>query len=404
MTFQPAPTVTINGADYTGDTIDQVTITRGRDTVYAEPQPGYAVLRLIDKTGSGFPITVGQQVTIDLEPGRTVFAGTITDWSAQLYDPGLRNTPAAIVNITAVGPLMRLNRRVIYFDGRQAEKDGPRIADIIEDALAVPWEEASGTWAEQQGTWADYLAQPFDPALIDPGVFDLAAVPAADQGYNALTLAQEAAGSGAGILFETADGFIGFANADRRPANRAAGVFPIPQTVVQAQLETLSQLADISNRVTVNYAGGSVTGDDIDSIQRFGVYATQIDTQLANLTNAEQRLEAYLSRHAIPTVQMGSITIRLDGLDDTLADDLLDVDINSAVDVPVPTTMGPANRVGYVEEVVVKFDPFRAQLELTVSDFRLSEAAQRWGQVDPTLAWQDVSATLTWQNATEVTA
>jgi len=39
-----------------------------------------------------------------------------------------------------------------------------------------------------------------------------------------------------------------------------------------------------------------------------------------------------------------------------------------------------------------------------VSDYRLSEAAQRWGQVDPTLAWQDVSATLAWQDADPVTA
>ena len=404
MTFQPAPTVTIDGTDYTGDTIDQVTVTRGRDTVYSEPQPGYAVLRLIDKTGTGIPIEVGDQVTIDLEPGRPVFVGTITDWSAGLYDAGIRNTPAATVTITAVGPLMRLNRRVIYFDGRQAEQDGPRIADIIEDALGVPWEEASGTWDEQQGTFEDYLVQPYDPALIDPGVFDLAAVPANDDGYSALTLAQQAASSGAGILFETADGFIGFANADRRPANRAAGQFDIPGTVVRAELETTSALADITNRVTVSFAGGAVTDQDIDSIQRFGVYESQIDTQLVNQTNAEARAEAFLSRHAVPTVQMGRIAIRLDGLDTTLADDLLDLDINAAVVVPVPDTMGPTNRVGFIEQIVVAFDPFRAEVTYIVSDFRLSEAAQRWGQVDPTLAWEDVSATLAWQDADPVTA
>jgi hypothetical protein len=404
MTFQPAPTVTINGTDYTGDTIDQVTVTRGRDTVYSEPQPGYAVLRLIDKTGTGIPIEVGDSVTIDLEPGRPVFVGTITDWYAGLYDAGIRNTPAATVTITAVGPLMRLNRRVIYFDGRQAEQDGPRIADIIEDALGVPFEEASGTWDQQQGTFEDYLVQPYDPALIDPGVFDLAAVPANDDGYSALTLAQQAAGSGAGILFETADGFIGFANADRRPANRAGGQFNIPSTVVRAELETTSALADITNRVTVSFSGGAVTDQDIDSIQRFGVYESQITTQLVNQANAEARAEAFLSRHAVPTVQMGRIAIRLDGLDTTLADDLLDLDINAAVQVPVPDTMGPTNRVGFIEQIVVAFDPFRAEVTYIVSDFRLSEAAQRWGQVDPTLAWQDVSATLAWQDADPVTA
>jgi hypothetical protein len=404
MTFQADPTVTIRGVDFTGDTIDEVTVTRGRDTVYAEPQPGFATLRLIDKTGAGFPIEVGDPVSIDLEPGRTVFVGTITDWTAGLYDPGLRGDPAAIVTITAVGPLMRLNRRVIYFDGRLAELDAERIANIIETSLAVPWEEAAGTWAEQDGTFADYLVQPFDPALIDPGVFDLASIAAQDNGYNALSLAQEAAASGAGILFETGDGFIAFADADRRPANRAAGAFEIPTTVVRAELETLSQLADITNRVTVTYSGGAVTAQDLDSIQRFGVYASEVQTTLVNQANAEARADDFLTRHALPTVQMGSIAIRLDGLDDTLADDLLDLELNAAVRVPVPDTMGPTNRVGFIEQIVTRFDPHRAELVLNVSDFRLSEGGQRWGQVDATLAFEDVSATLAWQDADPVTA
>jgi hypothetical protein len=404
MTFQPAPTVSIGGVDYTGDTINAVQIRRGRDTVYAEPQPGFASFQLIDKTGDGIPIEVGDRVLIDLEPGRRVFFGTVTDWTATLYDAGLRDRPAALVSITAVGPLLRFNRRVIYFDGRQAETDGARILDIVTEALSIPWEEAVGTWADGVGTWEDQSAQPFDADLIDPGVFDLAAVPANDSGYVALTLAQEAASSGEGILFETADGFIGFANADRRPANRAAGAYQIAENLVRADLDTTSQLADITNRVTVNYATGSVSDEDVDSIQRFGPYASQIDTQLVNLTNAEARAESFLARHAVPTVQMGSVAVRLDGLEQTLADDLLDLDLNDAVRVPVPTTMGPTNRTGFIEQVVLRFDPFRAEVVWNVSDYRLSEASQRWGQVDPTLAWEDVSATLAWQDATTVTA
>jgi hypothetical protein len=404
MTFQPAPTVTIGGVDYTGDTINAVQIRRGRDTVYSEPQPGFASFQLIDKTGAGIPIEVGDRVLIDLEPGRRVFFGTVTDWTATLYDAGLRDRPAALVSITAVGPLLRFNRRVIYFDGRQAETDGARILNIVTEALSITWEEAAGTWEDAVGTWEEQSAQPFDTDLIDPGVFDLAAVPANDSGYVALTVAQQAASSGEGILFETADGFIGFANADRRAANRAAGAYQIAEQVVRADLDTNSQLADITNRVTVNFDGGSVTAEDVDSIQRFGPFASQIDTQLVNLTNAEARADSFLARHAVPTVQMGSVAVRLDGLDQALADDLLDLDLNDAVRVPVPTTMGPTNRTGFVEQVVLRFDPFRAEVVWNVSDFRLSEGAQRWGQVDPTLAWEDVSATLAWQDADPVTA
>jgi hypothetical protein len=404
MTFAPQPTVTIGGVDYTADAIDAVQITRGRDTVYAEPRPGFATMRLIDKTGAGLPIEVGERVIVDIAPGRTVFWGTVTDWSAQLYDAGLRGTPAAITTVTAVGPMLRLNRRVIYFGGRLAETDGERIANIIGDALAIPWEEAVGTWAEQEGTWAEQTAQPFDPGLIDPGVFDLAAVDPQDSGYVALNLAQQAASSGEGIIYETADGYIAFANADRRPANRAAGAYEVPATVIRADLETVSQLADITNRVTVTYDGGAVTDEDVDSIQRFGPYASQIDTQLVNLSNAEARAASFLARHAVPTVQFGQVAVRIDGLDDTLADDLLDLELNDAVRIPVPATLRATNQVGFVEQIVTRFDPYRAELILNVSDYRLSEAAQRWGQVDPTLTWAGVSATLEWQDATTVTA
>lgn len=405
MSFAPDPTVTIAGVDFTGDTVDAVQITRGRDTVYAEPQPGFASIRLIDKTGQGLGLEVGSRVLIDIGTGRRVFFGTVTDWTAELYDAGLRGDPAGIYSITAVGPLLRFNRRVIYFDGRAAETDGARILDIIQAGVAVPWEEALGTFAGQ-GTlaWEDYFAQPFDSTIIDAGVFDLAAVPAQDSGYVALNLAQEAASSGEGILFETADGRIGFANADRRAANRAAGAYEITDELVQAQLNTASALADITNRVTVEYATGAVTQQDLDSIGRFGPFASQITTQLVNLSNAEARAESFLARHATPTVQMGAIGIRLDGLGTTLAGELLELELNDAVRVPVPATMGPSNRVGFIEQIVTRFDAHRAELVLNVSDYRLSEAAQRWGQVDPTLAWNGVSATLAWQDADPVTA
>jgi len=403
MTFTADPTVTIAGVDYTGDTLDVVTIVRGRDTVYAEPQPGFATVQLIDRTGAGIPVNVGDPVSIDLEAGRTVFVGTITDRSAALYDPGLVGDPAGIMTITAVGPLMRLNRRLIYTAGRQAEKDAERILDVIDTALAVPWEEAAGTWAQQQGTWANYYAQPFDPDLIDPGLFDLAAVPPNEDGYVALQVAQEAAASGAGIVGETADGFITFANADRRTLNRTAGLFEFDPADVVADLQTSSQLADITNRVIVTFDGGAVEFQDIDSIQRFGLYASEVQTQLVDQANAQARAEDFIETHAVPSVQMSAVTVRVDGLPTADAAAILDLDLNAAVSVPVPNTLQPTSGQGFIEQVTLTFDPFRVAVSFIVSDFRLSVGGERWGTVDPTLAWQDVSATLEWADARRVT-
>jgi len=407
-TFAPNPTVTIDGVDYTGDTIGAVRVTRGRDTVYSEPQPGFATIRLIDKTGQGIPVAVGTPVAVDLEPGRPVFRGTITDWTAELYDAGIGSTPAATVSITAVGPMLRLNRRLVFRTGRTLELEADRIVAAIEDALALTWEEASGPWEDFDGAWQDALEQPFDPALIDPGIFELGDLDPQDAGYNALTVVQQSAASGAGIAYETADGFIAFANADRRPDNRTAGPYSIPGNVVVAQLNTFSQLADITNKVSVTYEGGVVTAADGVSIEQYGSWEKQVDTNLANLSNAEARANDYISRHGQPSVQFGQVGIRVDGLDPTLADDLLDLDINDAVDIPIPRTLLPTNTVGFIEQVVYRFDAFRAEIILTVSDYRLSEAAVRWGQLPDSqteffsATWQYVKPQIRWQDAVNV--
>jgi hypothetical protein len=386
--FPLKPAVTIGGVDYTGDTIDSVRVTRGRDTVYADTQPSYATIRLIDKTGAGIPITVGDPVQVDLTPSRTVFYGTITDWTAELYDAGLRNTPAATVTVTAVGPLSRLGRRFVLTAGRASELDADRIDAALDEAF----------------TGVDPgLINPYDPALIDPGVFDLAALPAQAEGYNGLAVVNQAATSGAGIIWETGDGYIAFADADRRPANRTAGGYIIPPDVVLAQLQTYSQLGDITNRVVLTYSGGTVDESDQDSIDRFGLWESEINTVLENQSNAETRAAEFLQTHAVPTVQTGRIIIRVDGLDPDLADDLLDLNINDYVILPIPDTLNPTSRQGFIEQIVTRTDAFRAEVTLTVSDFRLSVGAQRWAQVDPTIAWEDVDATLTWADAVEVT-
>jgi hypothetical protein len=131
------------------------------------------------------------------------------------------------------GRLPRLNRRTIYAGGRISENDGERILNVLNTALGTAL---------------------VDPSVIDPGVFDLAAVGTADVGYNALQLAQDAGFSGEGLLFETADGFIGYTDANRRLENERARVIEAPFGVLSSDgISILQQLADITNAVTVTF-------------------------------------------------------------------------------------------------------------------------------------------------------
>jgi hypothetical protein len=378
--------VDVNPAvNFTGDAIGEVSITRGRDTVYLDPPASYARIQLLDYTGLGLNVNISQPLVVDVLDSAgdplTVFRGYITDVSADLYDAGLGSTmPAAIYSIYAVGPLARLSRTVVLAGGRPAETDSDRVTA----ALAGD---------------PDY-----DPSLIDPGVFDLVALDPSDLGYTALEVATSASNSGEGLLYETLAGRLGWANADAR--NTATNPTVIPANSILAfGVRSSSSLSDLVNQVTVEYDGGSETAQDPISIATYTLFERRLSTILANQSSAEDRADTYVERHAYPAVNLGEIAIRLDAVtDDTLRDDLMQLYSGSPVRLPdLPQTIGIRRLDGFVEGTSLRLDRLTAELRLNISDAALSRSAVRWTGVGPTIRWQDVSATLEWQDATTVT-
>jgi hypothetical protein len=410
VTYLPNPAVTIGGVNFTGNTVGEVFVSRGRQTVYERTNAGFASIELIDVTGIS-PFTVGDEVEVKidrafflwenvasswsaLEPSwadvasvvflsSPVFTGTLSDWSSETTPA--RNRPIVRYRLQAVGPLATLNRRQILFDGRVSENDAERIGAVLTAAL---------------GTAV------YDPTLVDPGVFTLAALGTADAGYNALNEAQNAEFSGEGLLFETDDGRIGYQDANRRRLNEREQVLTIPFATLSAEgLRVLQQLADITNTVTVSFENNAVTEVDQDSVDTFGLYETELSTQLVNLSNAEARARNFLLRHAVPSRSLEELPFRLRGVaDDNLRNGLLDIAMSDALRVTgVPAAVGFTEFRGFVEGFRLTVSDFDVRLSVTVSDRRLSIASERWGQVLGTIAWQDVDAALTWQDAIEVT-
>jgi hypothetical protein len=403
-TWTPVTTVTIGGVDYTGDTVGTVSINRGRDNVYADPTAGFATIQLIDKTGAGIAIDPAEQLTVELEDSTggqvRLFTGAVTDIRKSLYDPGIANTPAAIVSVSAVGPMARLSRRQVLAAGRPAETDGDRVAAALEAGLGDTWEELPyAAWEDIPAdlTWVTFSGQ-YDPDLVDPGLFDIIALPAQDGGYSALNVALAASASGQGVLYETANGFVGWENADDRATT--TDFFDIPaELCIASQLTTETSLSDIVNRVEVTFAGGAVEQSDTDSIPIYGRWERRIDTLLVNQTNAEQYADDYIRRHAFPAINLKQVNIRLDGLEDTDADDLLALDLNAPVNLEdVPATFGLPFLPGFIEGLNWRIDPFRAELELLVSDANLSTGDLRWSQIGSNVTWQDLPTTLLWQD------
>jgi hypothetical protein len=406
MSWTPRATVTVGGQDFTGATLGDVTITRGRDVVYQQPPAGYARINVIDIAGTGLDLNISRTLTVTVKDSTdadlVVFSGYVTDVSADIYDPGVGpQAPAAIYSLYAVGPLARLSRRVGLFAGRPAETDGERILAAVAAGLATTWQEAVGAWEDVDPTvtWATFDPG-YDTALIDPGVFDLVALDPDDGGYTALDIAAEASDSGEGLLYETLDGYVGWANADARGLNTSQ--IPVTGDMITAGgLRTSASIADLANRVTVAYPGGSETAQDDISIVDYTLFDRRITTSLANATNAGDRAEAYVERHAYPTINLDAISIRLDTLtDDTVRDQLLAAYSGTGILLTsLPATLGITRLDGFIEGTTLRLDQFRADLRLNVSDASLSYFSVRWSGAPPTLTWDTVDAMLTWQDA-----
>jgi hypothetical protein len=411
MTWTPVVTVTIAGTDYTGDTIDLIQLRRGRNTVYTSVQPAVASITLLDKTGTGIVPTVADSVVVTLEDSGgtpvTLFVGEVSDWSTGIYDAGILNTAAAAIRVTAISNLAKLVRRQVFADGRSVEKDGERIEAIIVDALGQTWNDAQGTWNDYTTETWNTVDGAIDFSIIDsPGLYDIIALAAQTGGYNSGSIAGITGLSASGLLYETADGRIGYADGQRRATNAAAGYLALPAANLTAsQLTTTSQIADLANSVVVTYGSNQqVTDEDIESIDLYTRFNQSLGTVLNDQGDAETLAELYLERHAYPFVSFESANVRLDqGLTNTLLDDLLAIEVNDAIEIDdLPATLGLSTFTGFVEGVVFNIDPYRTDLQLLVSAANLSLGPVIWQTVAGTIAWEDVDAALQWQDARSI--
>jgi hypothetical protein len=366
----------------------EVTIRRGRDTVYQPTNAGYGSFAFVDL--ENVPVTVGDPVTVTIDDFQaqpvTIFTGKVSDFERRMavFSPV---EPEVVVRVQMVGPLADVSRRVVLFSGRAEEDDGERVLAVLQEAVPD-------------------IA---DPNLVDDGLFTLAALPAEDSGYDPLGVIQDAAFSSQGILFETTDGKIGYANGDRRFFTLRNDVVDIPLEVTAVDRFALqSQLADLVNEVVVEYGvDDAVFAGDADSVARFGSFDLRLRTVLANETNAEAFADEYLRRHALPRLQLEEIGIGLDVVDIVLFDRLLDLGTAGSADairvVGIPALLGITRFEGFVEGIEWRLTPNTGELRLLVSDVQLSVGSVRWSAVEPTLIWNDVDPDLTWDDARDVT-
>jgi hypothetical protein len=378
--YKPEPAILIGDQNFTGNTIGQVTIRRGRDSVYVEPSASYAAVNLVS-VGQSLPLQVGQELFVTLNDAYNdrdiLFRGRISDIEVSV-------TPAQTLvggyRITAVGPLAGANRRQVLDTGRAVEKDGERAEAAIVAAFGTA-----------------ILA----PGLFDDGVYDLAALDPEDGGYSALSIAQEAAASGGGVLYETRDGLIAYADADRRAATLADDAFEtISGNILDPSgMNASSSLSELSNTILLDWNGGVVERSVQESIDEFGLFVRRVSTILNEEVDAETRAGDLAQNLAAPAFKADVFRLLLNNAAPPLVDLLVRVEPNDGISFRnLPQVIGFTRLDSFVEGVEWRIDPFTVELALFASDERLSVGLVYWGRVTDTLEWRDVDGSLAWRD------
>jgi hypothetical protein len=410
--WDPEWLVTIAGVDVTDVSIANLSITSGRTDIYQQPVAGYCSITLINLTGAAVTAEINDDISVKVKDTSgnfvAIYGGTITDIDLQIdtaSDLGITES----ISIIALGALARLPR--LTFTGTVTTNfDGDQMFEVLSEYLYGNWNQVSSA-----ATWATFNAtQTWDDALntglgtIDrPGDYELATHTA--DSVDVYTLAKKIATSGAGYLYEDAQGLINYADSSHR-ANYIGteGYIKLDAgDAIANAIATTRRAGDVRNSLTVKFGStgaSEVTESDPASIAIFGELGQVIDTVLENASDAEDQAEFYLSLRATPQSFFKQITYELvsPNLSNQDRDALLAISMGSGLFIEnLPPNILGGTFAGFVEGWTFRtgFNTLSLTMNLTPSSFSLPPV--RWNGVANDLEWQDVS-TIDWLNATQV--
>ena len=409
--WSPVWQVSLNGGTFTTVTLANLTISSGRTDIYSQPVAGYCSVELLNTDQSAVNIEINDQIAIQVKDSTNtfvpIFGGFISDIDQTVKTSGA-NAIVQTFKVTALGALSRLPK--ILTEGVLVKDfDGDQIYSILSGLLYNSWNEvpAATQWATYNATetWAN--AQNSGLGEIDqPGDYELTARSADTTDVYSLVAAL--ATSGAGYIYEDAQGRIGYADSTHRSQYLAAnGYLEVTgHHALSRGVSTSRRIGDIRNEVTITYKNGDQhTASDLASQALYGKQAQNIQTSIQNGVDATAQANFYLALRAYPQSLFKSITFELTNpeIDNADRDRLIKVFMGEALDITdLPANMTGGRFQGFVEGWTFSAGFNKLSVTLLLSPLAFSLQAMKWIDVPITEAWNTISPTLDWTNATIV--
>ena len=408
--YTPSYKVLVNSVEVTDVTIADLVITLGRTDINVQPVAGYCQVQLINFNNSSYNFTVGTGITVEVTNSVgtyvPIFGGFISDFTISVNQAGdLGYTTTA--SITALGALSKLPR-IIDPGVLSADFDGDQIYTLLSGYLLGQWNEvpAAQTWAtyDLTETWAN--AVNIGLGEIDqPGDYELIA--RASENTDLYSLCTAIANSAFGVLYEDANGNIGYADQTHRQdylqnngyttldANHANGI----------GLAATTRAGDLRNSFTIvsgTNGNHTYTATDTESQTLFGVYAEQYTSRIKNNSDAIALADRYIDLRAFPYPKFQSITFVLGNpeIDNADRDALINIFLGQPVWIQnLPGNITDGSFQGYIEGWTFRASLNNLSVTFNASPINFSQIAVKWEQVNAAETWNTLNTSLTWLNA-----
>jgi hypothetical protein len=375
--------------------VDSVSIQHGRQDATGQPDASAVTIDLgyDSTTGLGLPdgFDVGSvvQVTTTLDDVASVrFSGRVTDVLTG-WDAAGGETPNTVVaQVMAAGPLADAGRRLVGDEPWPQELDGARVARVLSLAgFAV------------------------DSVTSDPGTVQV--IPQDVDKQAALGLVQQTAFSASGIVWETRQGTIRYADAEHRRGTAPGLVLDACDVLVTPTWRR--DTSGLVNALSVGYgvppvdedggAGGEQPryyAERADSRARYGEYAQSVTTDLATLADAQAMTNLVLTRNRVPVWILSELPVDVANLDPGDTANLLALDMHDLLEISgLPTTGAtPANTSLWVEGWTETLSFGVHEMALFVSGYCRTSPPPRWDDVPDVWTWDTLPRPdITWDDA-----
>ena len=413
--WTPTYKILVDGTEVTDVTVANLTVTSGRTDINQQPVAGYCQLQLINFNNSSYNFTVGTSLTVEVTNSVgtyvPIFGGLISDFTVAVNRAGdLGYTTTA--TITALGALSKLPK-IIDNGVLSQDQDGDQIYTLLSGYLLGQWNEvpAAETWANYNPTetWAN--AVNIGLGEIDrPGDYTL--ISRSSSKTDLYSLCTDIANSAFGVLYEDANGNIGYADQTHRQDYLAANGY----TTLDANhanglgLAATTRAGDLRNYFNIIYNNNgnqSYVAEDLTSQSLYGTYAESYTSRIKHTADAEALADRYIELRANPSAKFQSITFTLGNpeIDDADRDALINIFLGQPVWIQnLPPNISLGSFQGYIEGWTFRASLNNLSVTFNASPINFSQVAVKWEQVNAAETWNTLSPTLTWINAIGVVA